>query len=126
MPGYINVAGLMWQRRSIACERVRRLGLEVDWRQLGQPKNAEELAGFFEGDSAFVPCDAGYEAWLYRDPCSYWEDDEPDGRVVRLRPAAPRVEVTTPPASASKAATGARAGTGARAAAPATTQRAKR
>lgn len=125
MPGYINVAGLMWQRRSIACERVRRLGLEVDWRQLGHPKSAEELAGFFEGDSAFVRCDAGYEAWLYRDPCGYWEGDEPDGRVVRLRPAASRVEVTAPPASGSKAGTTSRArtGTGSRAAA---TQRANR
>jgi hypothetical protein len=90
MPGSINVAGLMWQRRAIACERVRQLGLDVIWRQYPTPKTVEELAKLLQGDSAFVRCDADYEAFLYRDPCSRWEGDGPDGRVVRLAPASPR------------------------------------
>ena len=102
MPGHINVAGLMWQRRSIACERVRRLGLDVIWRQYVRPERVEELAELFEGDSAFVRCDADYEAWLYRDPCGHWEGDEPDGRVVRLRPAAPRIGAGSPTGSSSQ------------------------
>ena len=87
LPGYVNVAGLLWQRRDIACERLRELGLQVTWSQYGQPESIEELAGQLEGDSAFVRCDGAYEAWLYRDPCGQWAGDEPDGRVVRLRPA---------------------------------------
>jgi hypothetical protein len=81
----------MWQRRAIACERVRQLGLQVTWRQYPSPKTVEELAKLLQGDSAFVRCDADYEAFLYRDPCSRWEGDDPDGRVVRLWPASPRI-----------------------------------
>jgi len=99
-PGYINVAGLMWQRRAIACERVRRLGLPVIWRQYPGPGTVDELAELFDGDSAYVRCDADYEVLLYRDVCGHWEGDGPDGRVVRLLPASPRVEAAPRAASA--------------------------
>ena len=100
MPGYINVAGLIWQRRAIACEQARQRGLQVTWGEYPRPENVAELARQFDGDSAFVRCDADYEAWLYRDPCGRWADDGPDGRVVRLRPASPRIGAVPPPASA--------------------------
>jgi hypothetical protein len=95
LPGHINAAGLWWQRRAIACDRIRQLGLKVIWRQYRRPDSVAELAEFLDGDSAFVPCDAEYEAWLYRDRCGHWDGDEPDGRVVWLRPAA--AQVGTPP-----------------------------
>jgi hypothetical protein len=82
----------MWQRRAIACERVRRLGLPVIWRQYPGPRTVDELAELFDGDSAYVRCDADYEVLLYRDVCGHWEGDGPDGRVVRLLPASPRAE----------------------------------
>jgi hypothetical protein len=96
LPGHINVAGLWWQRRAIACERVPQLGLKVIWRQYRRPDSVTQLAEFLEGDSAFVRCDAEYEAWLYRDRCGHWDGDEPDGRVVRLRPAAAQVGAPPP------------------------------
>ena len=87
MPGFINMAGLIWQRRAVACEQVRQLGLSVQWSPYYAPKRVEDLAAnLFDGDSAFVRCDGDYEALLYRDRCGHWTGDEPDGRVLRLRP----------------------------------------
>lgn len=86
MPGFINVAGLIWQRRAIACEQVKQQGLNVRWIQHDPPRRVVDLAAnLFEGDSAFVPCDTDYEAWVYKDRCGRWNGDEPDGRVLRLR-----------------------------------------
>jgi hypothetical protein len=87
LPGFINVAGLIWQRRAIACEQAGRLGLRVNWSPYLAPKRVADLAGLFDGDSAFVRCDAECEARLYRDRCGHWAGEEPDGRVLRLRPA---------------------------------------
>jgi hypothetical protein len=99
-PGYINVAELMWQRRAIACERVRRLGLQVSWHQYLGPKTVTELAELLDGDSAYVRCDADYEVLLYRDVCGHWEGDQPDGRVVRLLAASSRADAASQAASA--------------------------
>ena len=86
MPGFINVAGLIWQRRAVACEQVRQLGLHVgNWYLYHAPEQVTDLAKWYEDDSAFVRCDADYEAWLYRDRCGHWTGDETDGRVLRLR-----------------------------------------
>jgi hypothetical protein len=95
LPGHINVAGLWWQRRAIACERAGRLGMRVTWHEY-RPDSVAKLAEFLDGDSAFVPCGGEYESWLYRDRCGDWGDDEPDGRVARLRPASAQVGASAP------------------------------
>jgi hypothetical protein len=97
LPGRVNVAGLWWQRRAIACERACQLGLKLTWRQYRPPDSVEELAELLDGDSVFAACDAEYETWLYRDRCGRWNDDGPDGRVVRLRPAAAQVGLAPAP-----------------------------
>ena len=68
LPGSSTWRGCIWQRRAIACEQVRQLGLNRNWRQDRGPASVEELAELLDGDSAFVRCDGDYEAWLYRDP----------------------------------------------------------
>lgn len=88
-PGHVNVADLFWQRRAIAADRARGLGLRVRWYDYRAPEEVSHLAGFLEEDSGYVRSDAECEALLYRDRCGRWadgeEEQEPDGRVLRLR-----------------------------------------
>ena len=95
LPGHVNVAGLWWQRRAIACGRVPQLGLRVSWRPVPPPAQRGRTRWIPRRRFRLRACDAEYEAWLYRDRCGHWDGDEPDGRVVRLRPAA--AQVGTPP-----------------------------
>jgi hypothetical protein len=90
-PGFINVAGLIWQRRVIACEQVGKLGLRVgNWYSYEAPDQVDELAKWYENDSAYVRCGTDCDAWLYRDHCGHWPGKpgrEADGRVLRLQSA---------------------------------------
>jgi hypothetical protein len=89
LPGHVNVASLFWQRRAVAGDRARELGLRVaGWYDYRAPAEVSELARFLEEDSGYVRADAECEAQLYRDRCGHWGDDENDGRVLRLRQAA--------------------------------------
>jgi hypothetical protein len=89
-PGHVNVADLFWQRRAVAADRARELGLRVRWRHFRAPEEVSHLARFFAEDSGFVRADAECEALLYLDRCGRWADDEQetDGRVLWLRHAA--------------------------------------
>lgn len=87
-PGYVNGASLFWQRRAVAADRARELGLRVaSTFGYAPPAEVSELAKFFEEEQVYLPADAGCEAHLYRDRCGHWGDDKDDGRVLRLRPA---------------------------------------
>jgi len=86
LPGSVNVAGLIWQRRAVACDQARQLGLRVGWSPYSAPEQPKDLAGLFENDAPYVPCDAECEAWLYHDRCGRWPaSEQPDGRVLRVR-----------------------------------------
>ena len=92
MPGFINVAELIWQRRTIACEQARTLGLRVsNWYSYKAPGKVTALADWYDNDSAFLNCDTDCNAWLYRDRCGHWvgdeNDNDADGRVLGLRSA---------------------------------------
>lgn len=92
MPGFINVAELIWQRRTIACEQAREPGLRVsNWYSYQAPGQVTALAEWYENDSAFVRCDTDCDAYFYRDRCGHWTGDETgheaDGRVLGLRSA---------------------------------------
>jgi len=86
VPGFVNVAGLIWQRRAVGCDQARQLGVRVRWSPYGAPEQPKDLAGLFENDAPYVPCDAECEAWLYRDRCGHWTaSEQPDGRVLRVQ-----------------------------------------
>jgi hypothetical protein len=85
LPGHVNVAPLIWQRRAVAGDRARQLGVRLRWHSYHSPEEVSHLARLFDEDSAYVPTDVECEALLYRDRCGHRTDPEHEGRVVQLR-----------------------------------------